>query len=109
SLSSSCPTSSGSVTRMRTSQPSPYGSALTVSGSSATCWLTATTVPERGEMRSDTAFTDSTSPYEEPFATSAPAAGGSKCTRSPRESCAYHVIPSTASSPSTRAQSCSSL
>ena len=37
----------------------------------------------------------------------APSCGGSKWTSSPSASCANHVIPSTASSPSMRAQSCS--
>ena len=36
-----------------------------------------------------------------------PTAGGSKKTTSPSWSCANHVIPNVASSPSTRAQSCS--
>src|SRR4029450_7021862 len=56
-------------------------------------WSTAPAAPERGEMRSETAFTDSTSPYEEPFVTSAPSSGCSKCTRSPSESCANHAPP----------------
>ena len=37
----------------------------------------------------------------------APTSGASNRTSSPSESCAYHVMPSTASSPSIRAQSCS--
>ena len=57
--------SQASVRRMRTSQPSPYGSSFTVSGSSTTFWLTSTTTPESGAIRSETAFTDSTSPYED--------------------------------------------
>ena len=44
------------------SQPSPYGSALTVSGSSTTFRFTSITSPESGAITSDTAFTDSTSP-----------------------------------------------
>src|SRR5439155_7650499 len=40
----------GSASRMRTSQPCPYGSAFTVSGSSTTRSLTASTSPESGEM-----------------------------------------------------------
>src|SRR5262245_52570209 len=40
---------------MRASQPSPYGSSFTVSGSSTAFWLTSTTVPESGELRSDLA------------------------------------------------------
>ena len=47
---------------MRTSQPSPYGSSFTVSGSATTFGFTSSTVPESGEIRSETAFTDSTSP-----------------------------------------------
>ncbi len=58
-------------------------------------------------MTSDTAFTDSTSAYGSSFVTVAPVSGASKWTSSPRASCAYHVIPRTASSPSMRAQSCS--
>ena len=56
----------------------------------------------------ETALTDSTSPYATSFAIVAPSSGGSKWTSSPRASAANHVMPSTASSPSTRAQSCSS-
>src|SRR5579862_5845186 len=92
---------------MRISQPSPYGSSLTTSGASTTAWFTSSTSPDRGETRSETAFTDSTSPYEASFVTVAPSGGGSKWTSSPSASCAYHVTPSTASSPSMRAQSCS--
>src|SRR5579862_1597361 len=92
---------------MRISQPSPYGSSLTTSGASTTAWFTSSTSPDRGETRSETAFTDSTSPYEASFVTVAPSEGGSKWTSSPSASCAYHVTPSTASSPSMRAQSCS--
>ena len=47
---------------MRISQPSPYGSSFTVSGASTTFWFTSSTSPESGEIRSETAFTDSTSP-----------------------------------------------
>ena len=89
------------------SQPSPYGSSFTVSGASTTCPLTSSTSPESGAMTSETAFTDSTSPYDWSFVTVAPTSGGSKWTSSPSESAANHVIPSTASSPSMRAQSCS--
>src|SRR5205823_14558046 len=99
--------SDGSASRIRTSQPSPYGSSFTVSGASTTFWLTSITSPESGEIRSDTALTDSTSPYDASFAIVAPWSGGSKWTSSPSESCAYQVMPSVASSPSTRAQSCS--
>ncbi len=93
--------------RIRTSQPSPYGSSFTTSGSSTAFRFTSSTSPDNGEIRSDTAFTDSTSPYEPSFAMLAPTSGASKWTSSPSESCAYQVIPSVASSPSTRAQSCS--
>ncbi len=44
------------------SQPWPYGSWLTVSGASTTVAFTSSTSPESGEIRSETAFTDSTSP-----------------------------------------------
>src|SRR5581483_11535444 len=94
--------------RMRMSQPSPYGSRLTVSGASITLAFTSTTSPESGEIRSETALTDSTSPYDVSLVTVAPTSGGSKCTSSPSASAANHVTPSTASSPSIRAQSCSS-
>jgi hypothetical protein len=47
---------------MRTSQPSPYGSSFTVSGASTTFWFTSRISPESGEIRSETALTDSTSP-----------------------------------------------
>src|SRR5262249_51249882 len=40
-------------------------------------WFTSSTSPEGGEMRSETAFTDSTSPYELSFETVAPTSGGS--------------------------------
>ena len=63
--------------RMRMSQPSPYGSSFTVSGSSTTFWLTSSTSPESGATMSDTAFTDSTSPYDESFATVEPDSGAS--------------------------------
>ena len=43
----------------------------------------------------------------DPAVVEAPSSGGSKWTSSPSASCANHVIPRTASSPSTRAQSCS--
>src|SRR5216684_1549453 len=70
-------------------------------------WLTSSTSPDSGAITSETAFTDSTSPYDVSFVTVAPASGGSKWTSSPSASAANHVMPSTASSPSTRAQSCS--
>src|SRR3954447_12173352 len=92
---------------MRISQPSPYGSSFTVSGASTTFWLTSSTSPESGAITSETAFTDSTSPYDASFVTVSPSAGGSKCTSSPSASPANQVTPSTASSPSIRAQSCS--
>src|SRR6266542_1650465 len=55
-------TSAGSLRRMRTSHPSPYGSSFTVSGASTTLALTSSSSPESGEITSETAFTDSTSP-----------------------------------------------
>jgi hypothetical protein len=80
---------------------------LTVSGSSTALRFTSSTSPESGAITSETALTDSTSPYDAPRSICWPSVGGSKCTSSPSESCAYQVIPSTASSPSIRAQSCS--
>ena len=41
---------------------------MTVSGASTTFWLISSTSPESGEIRSETALTDSTSPYELSFA-----------------------------------------
>ena len=59
------------------SQPSPYGSSFTVSGSSTTFGLTSRITPESGAITSETALTDSTSPYEASFEISAPSSGGS--------------------------------
>ena len=56
------PYGEGWLVRIRTSQPAPYGSSFTVSGASTTCWLTSSTSPDSGEIRSETALTDSTSP-----------------------------------------------
>src|SRR5438128_3388522 len=92
---------------MRTSHPATYGSSFTVSGASTTAWFTSSTSPESGAITSETALTDSTSPYDESFATCEPCVGASKCTSSPSASWANQVTPSTASSPSMRAQSCS--
>ena len=36
--------------RMRMSQPSPYGSSLTISGSSTAFWFTSSTSPDSGEI-----------------------------------------------------------
>src|SRR5207237_778746 len=52
-----------SARRIRTSQPSPYGSSFTVSGESTTFWLTSTISPDSGAITSETALTDSISPY----------------------------------------------
>ena len=57
------------------SQPSPYGSSFTVSGASTTFWFTSSTSPESGAIRSETALTDSTSPYDSSFATVEPCVG----------------------------------
>ena len=62
---------------MRMSQPSPYGSSFTISGSSTAFWFTSSTSPESGETTSETALTDSTSPYDASFVTVAPASGAS--------------------------------
>ena len=67
----------GSARRIRISQPAPYGSSFTVSGASTTAWLTSSTSPESGAIRSETALTDSTSPYDASFATVEPTSGGS--------------------------------
>src|SRR6185437_13277660 len=77
STESSWSRSPGLDIRMRISQPSPYGSSFTVSGASTTFWLTSSTSPESGEIRSETAFTDSTSPYDVSFDTVEPTSGGS--------------------------------
>src|SRR4029079_10602241 len=66
-----------SATRILTSQPSPYGSSFTVSGASTTLSLTSSTSPERGAIKSETALTDSTSPYAPSFDSVAPTSGGS--------------------------------
>ena len=40
---------------------------MTVSGASTAAWFTSSTSPESGAITSETAFTDSTSPYEASF------------------------------------------
>ena len=70
--------------------------------------LTSTISPDSGAITSETALTDSTSAYGSPFVTVLPTAGGSKKTTSPSWSWAYQVMPNVATSPSMRAQSCSS-
>src|SRR3954471_19315797 len=75
------------------------------SGSPDSSSFTATTSPESGAITSETAFTDSTSAYDEPALTVLPTSGGSKKTTSPSWSCANQVMPKVASSPSMRAQS----
>ena len=70
-----CRPRDGSVSRIRTSQPSPYGSSFTVSGASTTFWFTSSTSPESGAITSETALTDSTSPYVASFAIELPSAG----------------------------------
>ena len=62
---------------MRTSQPAPYGSSFTVSGASTTAWFTSSTSPESGAIRSETALTDSTSPYDSSFEIVEPSSGAS--------------------------------
>jgi len=54
--------SSGLETRTFISQPAPYGSRLTAAGSPSSAVLISTTSPEIGVKRSETAFTDSTTP-----------------------------------------------
>src|SRR5213075_2431972 len=93
---------------MRSSHPLPYGASFTVSGASTTRSFTSSTSPDSGAITSETALTDSTSPYDWSFVTVEPTSGASKWTSSPSASVANHVMPSTASSPSIRAQSCSS-
>ena len=58
-------------------QPSPYGSLLTFSGSSANDSLTSVTAPETGVKISETAFTDSTEPNDSLAANSSPTLGNS--------------------------------
>src|SRR3954452_12659056 len=98
-------TSDGSLRRIRTIQPSPYGSSFTFSGEPDRLSLTSVTSPLSGAITSDTAWTDSTSAYGWSFVIAVPTAGGSKKTTSPSWSWAYQVIPSVAVSPSMRAQS----
>src|SRR5262249_28451978 len=107
STSISASASDGSLRRTRTSHPAAYGSSFTVSGAPTTPALTSSTSPESGAITSETALTDSTSAYDWSFVTVEPASGGSKCTSSPSESAANHVIPNVASPSSIRAQSCS--
>ena len=54
-------TSEGSDSFTFTSQPSPYGSSLIVSGLSPSASLTAMISPDSGANTSETALTDSTS------------------------------------------------
>src|SRR5688500_19433749 len=89
---------------MRTSQPAPYGSSFTVSGASTTFWFTSRISPESGAITSETAFTDSTSPYDASLLVEPPSDGGSKWTSSPSASWANQVIPSVASAPSMRSE-----
>src|SRR4051794_6572353 len=69
--------SDGSASRIRTSHPSPYGSSFTVSGASTTFWLISTISPDSGAITSETAFTDSISPYGWSRVIVAPTCGGS--------------------------------
>src|SRR2546428_10516377 len=88
-------------------QPLPYGSEFTTSGESTSAGFTSTTVPLRGAYRSDTAFTDSTTPNGCMDVTFAPTAGSSTNTTSVRRSAANLVIPTRTRPPSTRTHSCS--
>src|SRR5215213_8603460 len=101
-------TSDGSDSRTLTIQPDSYGSSLIDSGPVASDSLTSMISPDSGAITSETALTDSTSAYGSPLRTVLPTSGGSKYTTSPSWSCAYHVMPKVATSPSMRAQSCSS-
>src|ERR687895_335185 len=97
----------GSLSRTRTSQPSPYGSSLIRSGASPSASLISTISPDSGATTSDTALTDSISAYGSSLVSVAPISGGSRNTTSPSWSWAYQVMPNVAVSPSIRAQSCS--
>src|SRR5687768_15986290 len=86
-------------------QPSPYGSLFTSSGSADRAPLMAVTSPETGAKRSLTALTDSTTPNGFASSRARPVSGNSTKTMSPSWSAAYWVIPTVASSPSTRIHS----
>src|SRR3954464_5399988 len=58
---------------------------------------------------SDAALTDSTTATDSPLATVRPACGTSTNTTSPSCSCAYGLMPTVPTSPSTRIHSCSLL
>src|SRR2546428_8469788 len=88
-------------------QPLPYGSEFTTSGESTSAGFTSTTVQLRGAYKSDTAFTDSTTPHGCMNVTFGPTAGSSTKTTSLRRSAANLVIPTRTRPPSTRTHSCS--
>src|ERR1044072_5113107 len=94
---------------IRIIQPVPYGSVLTVSGSSASDSFIDAMVPATGVKTSETAFTDSTEPNASFAANSSPAFGNSTYTTSPNEFWAYSVMPMMASLPSTLTHSWSLL
>src|SRR5206468_1441784 len=85
---SSSSTSLGSASRMRTIQPSPYGSVLTSSGFSVSRSLTSTIWPPTGANSSETALTDSIDPSSSPASSSVPTCGSSTKTTSPSSFCA---------------------
>ena len=72
--------------RMRRASRSPYGSSFTVSGASTTCWFTSSTSPESGAITSETALTDSTSPYDWSFVTRRPRPRAARSGRARRAS-----------------------
>ena len=57
------------------SQPSPYGSALIVSGLPSSVELTAVMTPGTGLNRSETLLVDSSSPQASPLSTASPTVG----------------------------------
>src|SRR5581483_4619727 len=83
------------------------GSEFTSSGFLGSSALTSTTSPDTGANRSETAFTDSTTPKVFSAVTRVPTFGSSTNTTSPSCSWANAVMPTRARSPSTLAHSCS--
>ena len=75
SASSRSSRSVSSSTSSSKSQPSPYGSAFTVSGLPSSSGLTALTVPATGLRTSETLLVDSSSPQASPASTLSPTVG----------------------------------
>src|SRR5215212_2445119 len=92
------------------SQPSPYGSAFTVSGLLSSSVLIADTTPGTGQKMSETLLVDSSSPHASPAATDSPTEGSEAKTMSPSWSAAYSVIPTLTVLPfPLRTHSCSAV